>query len=423
MRDFLNLLDTKGLLTKIKKPVDVKYELPTLLKLFDGKPVLFENPKGYDMPVCGNLCSTRDLISLGLGIDRRNLIAAISKAIENPKKPEIKKPVNFQEIPPNLDSLPILTYYPSDGGPYIASAIVLAKDREYGINASYHRMMKMGSDKLVLRILPRDFDKFIERGLKEFAICIGNSIQTLVASAISPGIGVSELDIANAIKPIRILDFEGHLVPDAEIVMLAEFTGEWVNEGPFLDLTETPDLVRSQRVARIKRIFVKDKPIFQAILPGGLEHKHLMGMPREPTIFREVNRVCKCKDVLITPGGCSWLHGVVSIQKNKPEDGKNAIEAALKGHSSMKHVWVVDEDIDISDPNQVEWAMATRFQGDRDMVIKHEKGSSLDPSSDLQTRMTTKIGFDLTIPLDRDIKSFKKLDLPMKLNPEDYTTG
>jgi UbiD family decarboxylase len=145
-----------------------------------------------------------------------------------------------------------------------------------------------------------------------------------------------------------------------------------------------------------------------------------MGMPREPTIFREVSKVCDCRDVSITPGGCSWLHAVVSIRKKGPEDGKKAIEAAFKGHASLKHVWVVDDDIDIHNPHEVEWAMATRFQGDKNMIIKKEKGSSLDPSSDLETRMTAKVGFDLTIPWGRDLKDFKKLELPMKLNIKDY---
>jgi UbiD family decarboxylase len=126
-----------------------------------------------------------------------------------------------------------------------------------------------------------------------------------------------------------------------------------------------------------------------------------MGLPREPTIFREVSRVCECRDVHLTPGGCSWLHAVVSIRKRDPEDGRRAIEAAFRGHTSLKHVWVVDEDIDPRDPREVEWAMATRFQGDRGMVVRRERGSSLDPSADPETAVTTKVGFDLTIPCDR----------------------
>ena len=87
----------------------------------------------------------------------------------------------------------------------------------------------------------------------------------------------------------------------------------------------------------------------------------------------------------------------------------------------MKHVFVVDEDIDINDPAQIEWAMATRFQGDRDLVIKKgQKGSSLDPSSDLQTKETTKLGFDLTIPLAKGAANFKRAELPLKINLDDY---
>jgi len=173
-------------------------------------------------------------------------------------------------------------------------------------------------------------------------------------------------------------------------------------------------------VARIKKIYARKNAYFHALLPGGLEHKTLMGMPREPTIYNEVAKVCDVKDVYITPGGCSWLHGAVSIYKKNEDDGKKAIEAAFKGHKSMKHVFVVDDDIDIHDSSQIEWAMATRFQGDKDMVIKKEKGSSLDPSSDLETRMTTKVGFDLTIPWGRDKKDFKKPELPMDIDVNDY---
>ena len=103
---------------------------------------------------------------------------------------------------------------------------------------------------------------------------------------------------------------------------------------------------------------------------------------------------------MITPGGCSWLHGVLQIEKNSPDDGKKAIDAAFKGHKSMKHVVVVDEDIDIHKPSDVEWAIATRFQAEKDIVIKKEKGSSLDPSAD-SDMTTSKVGVDATVPWDK----------------------
>lgn len=420
LREFVDTLDKRGLLVKIKRPVDVKYEIATLMKMLDGKPILFEDVKDSSMPVIGNICSSRELIAIGLGAKKEELMGKLADAIDHPKEPEVTKAESYEELDVDLAKLPILTHYRPDGGPYLSSAVIIAKDSELGLNASYHRMMVIGKDKVVIRILPRDFHEYLERGNKEFAICIGNPMSVLVASAVSVELGRSELDIANALAEISLIELDGHKVPESEIVMIAEMTGETHDEGPFLDLTETPDIVRKQQVARIKKIFAKKDPIYHALLPGGLEHKTLMGMPREPTIFREVNKVCECKDVLITPGGCSWLHAAVSIKKKNPDDGKKAIEAAFKGHKSLKHVFVVDEDVNIHDPNEIEWAMATRFQGDKDIVTKREKGSSLDPSSDLETRETTKIGFDLTIPSDREPEGFKKPELPVRLDLEDY---
>jgi 2,5-furandicarboxylate decarboxylase 1 len=174
----------------------------------------------------------------------------------------------------------------------------------------------------------------------------------------------------------------------------------------------TYDDVRKQRVFKVKRVTHRKNPVYHALVPGGLEHKVMMGMPREPTILKKVNEVCECVDVSITPGGCSWLHGVVKIRKKSEEDGRKAIEAAFKGHASMKHVVIVDEDIDILDPLDVEWAISTRVQMDKDAVIKPgEKGSSLDPSADPETRATCKVGLDATCPI-ADRKFYLRAEFP-----------
>lgn len=179
-----------------------------------------------------------------------------------------------------------------------------------------------------------------------------------------------------------------------------------------MDLTETMDIVRQQPVVEIDLITHRRQPIFHALLPGGLEHRLLMGMPREPTIFAEVNKVVRCTGVAITPGGASWLHAVVQIDKRAPGDGRAAIEAAFRGHGSLKHVWVVDTDIDIFDPLAVEWAVATRFQADRDLVIMSaQPGSSLDPSGEHvpgQKSRTAKMGLDCTIPWGKERSKFEK---------------
>jgi UbiD family decarboxylase len=419
LANFVKILDGKGMLTRISKPVDTKLEVSTLMKMLDGRVLLFDHVKGSTMPVIANVCSTRDLVAAGLGIRREGLIAKLADAIDHPKKPRIIQAQQYKDIGADLGKLPILTHYPKDGGPYISSGVVVANDKEYGVNLSYHRAEVLEKDKLVLRILQRHLDTYVQRGLKDFAICISSPMQVLVSAAISVGTGTSEADIANAMVETPLLQLDEHLVPPSDIVITAEFTGELHEEGPFLDLTETFDIVRKQRVAKVKKIYLKEDAMYHALLPGGLEHKVLMGMPREPTIYREVAKVCDIKDVLITPGGCSWLHGAVSIHKKNPDDGRKAIEAAFKGHASMKHVFVVDDDIDINDPNEIEWAMATRFQADKNMIMKREKGSSLDPSSDMDTQMTCKAGFDLTIP-EGGKKEFRRPSLPMKLNLDDY---
>jgi len=418
---FAAVLEEKKLLTRISKPVDPKFEISTLMRMLDGHVLLFDHVKGFTMPVIANVCSTRDLVATGLSTSRDRLIGKLTDAIDNPRKARQVEAEGYLNIGADLNKLPILIHYPKDRGPYISSGIVACNDKEYGVNLSYHRAQVLEKDLIVLRILERHFDAYIKRGLKEFAICISSPIQVLVSAAISVNIGISEIDIANALEETPLLTLDGHHVPPSDIVILAELTGELHEEGPFLDLTETFDIVRKQRVARVKKIYVRKGAMYHALLPGGLEHKVLMGMPREPTIYREVAKVCDVKDVLVTPGGCSWLHGVVSLHKKSPEDGRKAIEAAFNGHKSMKHVFIVDDDINIHDPNEIEWAMATRFQADKNMVTKKEKGSSLDPSSDMDTQMTCKVGFDFTIP-EGGKKEFKRPELPMELDLDSYIT-
>ena len=144
-------------------------------------------------------------------------------------------------------------------------------------------------------------------------------------------------------------------------------------------------------------------------------------MPREPTIFKKVNEAgVKCLDVNVNAGGCSWLHARVKIDKQEQEDGQKAIWAAFDGHKSCKHIFIVDKDIDIYDNESVEWAMATRFQADHDLVIKErEKGSSLDPSAKSETHFTSKAGFDCTQSFKKKGKNFSKAEFP-KADLKDY---
>ncbi len=427
-RDFIGKLKKEGKLVELKKPVSTKLELAGVLKALDGKPVYTEKIKeNPGAKVAGNIFSTRDLICDYLGIKRDELIPKLTWAINNPSKPESAKTGPVLEITENdvdLSKYPIPFHAEKDGGPYFASAIVIANDKELGLNCSFHRMMVIGKDRVAIRILKRHLDEYINRaeGELDVAFVVGAPINVMLAAATSIELGKDELEIANSLMPFKTVRLgNGIEVPaDAEFVFEGKITNEMVDEGPFIDLTETYDIVRKQRVMKITKIHHRKDPIFHALLPGALEHKILMGMPREPTIFNEVSKVCECKGVNITPGGCSWLHAVVSIKKKSEDDGKKAIEAAFRGHKSLKHVVIVDEDIDIYDSASVEWAIATRVQADKSAIIKsNEKGSSLDPSADPHTYATAKMGLDATKPLKAHGKNFAKAEW-MKVNPNDY---
>ncbi len=421
LRNYLQKLTEAQSLTTIAAAISKKYEIAGALKQLEPQPVLFENVIESNFRVAGNLFCDKAAFARYFDITPAEIIPRLTQAIEQRSPSPVISNAPCQEVvnlTPNLDELPILRHCEQDGGNYISAGVVLAKHPRHGQNADFHRCMQISPTEMAVRVVgSRHFDAYLkELGQVDVAICIGLPPNVLAAAAISVDLGVNELDIAHALEPLsvtpaRTVDL---LVPaEAEFVLEGTvYRDRRHAEGPFVDLTETYDVIRQEPVFEVKAVTHRRDAIWQALLPGALEHKLLMGMPREPTIFKKVNEAVRCVDVNVNPGGCSWLHAIVQIDKQTEDDGRKAIEAAFAGHRSCKHVFVVDTDIDIYDPLQVEWAMATRFQGDVDMVVKpREAGSSLDPSAEPGTKLTSKIGFDLTKPLDE--RGFDKAPFPV----------
>jgi len=419
LRDYLNQIRQQGQLVSIDEPVSKHLQAAGILKALEPDPVIFQTMVESDFPVMGNLCCTKASFANYLGIKRQDIIPTLARAIEEHTPPQVVSNAPCQEVDipePDLDELPILFHSEGDGGPYITSGVMVSGHPKFGQNLDFHRCMQFSKQEMAVRVVKtRHFDTFLqEQGAVDVAICIGVAPNILVAAATSVAIGLNELEIANALEPFQVVKaISSDLLIPAEAEFVIEGTvyrDRRHAEGPFVDLTETHDVVRQEPVLEISCITHRKAPLWHALLPGGLEHKLLMGMPREPTIFREVNQVVKCLDVNINPGGCSWLHAIVQIRKENEDDGHKAILAASQGHRSCKHIFVVDEDIDIYDPLSVEWAMATRFQADRDLVmLGRERGSSLDPSATPNTYETCKVGFDLTAPLKTHGKNFSKV--------------
>ncbi len=439
LRDFVGQLGKEGKLIVVNKEVDPKYEISAILKKAEGSAVKFTRVKGHSMPVVGGVGSSRELIAKSLGLEQKDLIFRIADAIENPKKPKVVSNPPCQEVviggkDVDITKLPMLTHYEKDGGPYLSSSVIVVSNEKWGRNIATHRMMAFGpKNKLVARLCERDTLQYVNDagGEIDAAVVIGVHPAVQIASATRVRIDVDEMGIANALRETptaKCLTKDIEIPAEAEIVLEGKLsTKEHAKEGPFVDITGTYDFPeRNEPVFTIETITMRKDAMYHALLPGMAEHRLYMGMPREPTIYREVRKVCDCLNVALTPGGCGWLHGIVQIRKKSPDDGRKAIAAAYKGHASLKHVIVVDEDINMFNKDEVEWAVATRFQAAKDAIIEEAAGSSVDSSSDAipgtDRRKTTRVGMDATIPHDKDKKDFMRPRIPGedKARLEDY---
>jgi UbiD family decarboxylase len=425
LRDSITQARATGHLVEVESPTDPHLEMARVIYGHDGRPVLFEGVTGYPgWRVLAGMASAREYFATALGVPVEELIHRLAAALDPSSlhEPQVITDAACQEVvEPDVDltRLPILRHFPFDAGPYVTAGIVVVDDPDHGPNVSFHRLLRLDERRFAARVVEkRGTDTALRKskGDLPLAICIGNSLSVLLAASMSPPMGINELAIANALAPLQVVGCKTvplHVPAECELVLEGRLTHATAPEGPFIDLTETVDFVRSGPVIEIDCVTHRRNPIYQALLPGKLGHKLLMGMPKEPTIYAAVNGVCRCTNVAITPGGASWLHAVVQIEKCGPEDGRAAIEAAFRGHGSLKHVVIVDADVDPYDPAEVEWAIATRFQADRDLVVLADQpGSSLDPSGFHEPgkkARTAKMGLDATIPWGAEPAAFEKV--------------
>lgn len=405
---------------EITEELSSEFEVAKILRKYPKDTVIIKNVKGFDIPVISGICNTRDKIAKSINCEVSEITEKIIEAMENPIK--VNKYTDFSQyetLDIDLDKIPILTHYTRDGGAYITAGVVFARDPVTGIqNASIHRMMVLDNKRLVIRIVPRNLYTYFENAQKEgkdleIAIAIGMDPAILLASTTSIPIDYNEMEVANAFKngELELIKCGNLEVPPADIILEGKISvTETISEGPFVDLTDTYDIIREQPIINLEKMHIKkDNPYYHAILPAGFEHKLLQGLPQEPRIFKSVkNAVPTVENVVLTEGGCCWLHSVVSINKQTEGDGKNAIMAALSAHPSLKHCVVVDTDVNVFDAEDVEYAIATRVKGDRDiMIVPNVRGSSLDPVAE-SDGTTTKIGVDATKSL-KTIEKFERV--------------
>ncbi len=413
-RGFLERLKTEGKLKEVKKTLSPVYEVSAIA----GKEaVLFTDVNGRKVVM--NILGSRGLLAEALGVAPDKIIQYLSSCQpdgeitlvrDSPSKEIIEKP--------DLAKLPILTHFEGDGAPYITAGVVVS-EYEGVMNASIHRLRVIGKDMLAARLVEFRHTYALHKKAAEHrealpvAIVIGIDPVTLFAVSTRVPEG-KEFNYASALSgaPIELFECKnGVKVPHAEFVLEGYIhPSEVVDEGPFVDISGTYDLVRKQPVIHLTNIMHRHDPIYHALMPAGGEHHILMGIPYEPLIFNEVKKIADVKNVVLTAGGCCYFHAVVQIHKNDDDEAKKAIEAAFSVHKSLKHVVIVDEDINIFDPNDIEFAIATRVKGDEDIyVYSNVRGSTLDPRSD--NGIGTKVGIDATMDMSRKWK-FQRVERP-----------
>ena len=418
---FRDLLDD---VIRHREAISIKHGILDVSKSAGHVPIVFDNISECQGHSAAANVLMRERLCEAFSIEPGELIDILAWAMDNPEDPvEIDRSdavvLQNKQHGVDLRGIPIPWHHRADRGRYQSASIIVAQHN--GIrNVSFHRQYLRNSNSTVSRFVPRHLKTMVDSAHSdddEVSICVVNAPDptVLLAAAMSFNEHIDELKVAAALHrrihgtALEVVTLEnGIAVPaDAEYAMEARITSNRSDEGPYVDITGTLDDIRQELVIEYDSVYHRDDPIFHALIPAEREHRTLMGLPRAPTIKKAVSRVVTCTDVHLTDGGSGWLSAVVQIIPEEAGDGRKAIEAAIRGHGSMKQVVVVDTDIDIADPVRVEWALMTRWQPDRDTIIlSDQKGSSLDPSR-YSDGKTSKIGMDATIKSDNDDSAFR----------------
>jgi 2,5-furandicarboxylate decarboxylase 1 len=433
LRDWLDHLAQRERLTVVKPGIGLRFELAAVAKRLDGqRATLFPRPDGHAIPVASGLVSDRSWMAEAMGVEPADVLERFQESTLNPVPwREVTSAPAQEVVHRDVDLarlLPIPVHNEHDGGPYIAAGLMITRNPRTGKqNVSIHRCQLNGPNRLGVLLLPRHTHMFFEMAEQsgrplEAALVVGIDPLTLLASQAIVAMDTDELEIAGALhrQPlpvVKCLTSDLRVPADAEIVIEGRFLPRVRElEGPFGEFPQYYGERAERHVMEIDVVTHRKDAIFQTIVGGGLEHLLLGAIPREASMLAHLRRSFpNVRDVHLAPGGVCRYHLYVQIRKRQEGEAKNIMMGAFAGHYDIKHVIVVDEDVDIHNPTEVEWAVATRFQADRDLVIIPEsQGSKLDPST--RNGVGAKMGLDATKPLSASEMTFKRIRVPGEEN-------
>ena len=435
LKDFIEFLKQNGELLTLSTPLAPKFEISAVISELGKKEapaLLFEKVKGYSFPVVGNLLGTKKRLSMALGLGQKNFFEKMLSKLEERIPPALVKNRFPREVitlkgkNDLLKLLPILTHYAGDSGPYITSGITSARDPKDGtIGRGLHRMEMRGKNELGISLINPPLSEIYAQYKKEnrrmeVATAIGLDPAILVAAVSKVPRGTDKLSVAGGLKgkPIPMVKAE---TVDIDIPAQAEIVIEGYvdpkgkekdgtlgeSSGYYMTFSKSPTI-------HVTTITYRKGAYFHAIVPWGLEVDNLLclihGIDFVPKMKKEIPSI---KRIHFIPGTFG-SHVVMNIDTDSKAEIRKALTYALS-FTHVKKVIVVDEDVDPEDSQEVEWALATRFQGDRDLIVAPDlRGQPIDPSSK-EGFLTTKIGMDATRPKK---EGFEKVDVPKEVKSQ-----
>jgi len=408
----------------------------------EGPAMLFENVLGYDIPVITGVLASRRRVAKLLGTEPQRLPHRLLEALEAPVAAEMTSEPNApcQEVIHDVDIdlmklLPAPTNTPLDAGPYFTMGLIRAEDPETGeADVTIHRLCVQGPDRLSVYFVPgRHIDQFrikAEKAGKPLPVSINIGLYPAIylAACFEPPttpLGFDELSIAGGLRkrPVELthcVSVDAKSLARAEIVIEGEILPdermrEDVGSDTGFAMPEFPGYLgpakASLPVIRVTAVTHRQNPIMQTIVGPGLEHTSLAGIPTEASILRlvETGMPGKLLNVYAHEAGGGKYLAVLQFKKSSAADEGRQRQAALMAFaafSELKHVILVDEDVDIFDTNDVLWAMTTRYQGDVSTAfIPGVRCHPLDPSQTPQfspsireSGVSCKTIFDCTVP-------------------------
>ena len=411
-----------GEVIRVAEPVSIEEDVMALVLEYERRrrsPILmFERIAGYDMPIVCNVVASRRALAFALGVDERGLAAEYARRIKDHVKPAVVPAPPFRHrtvTGPAMDlaKLPIPRYFPGDAGRYLTAGMLVARDPDTGVETEgYHRFQLKGRDRMGVSLHSRrrmfEYQRRAESkgAALPCAIVLGLHPLVSMGSLAYPPADVGKFQVVGGLlgEPLQVAPcatIDLHVPASAEIVIEGEIPpGVREPEGPFGEFTGYVSRRSTEHVFVARAIAMRERPWFQSIGSGRAgDHITTLGLIREAEIANALGRVIpNVRGVHVPLSGTSSFTAYVSIAQSRPGEAKHVIPIVLGVDHYLKLVIVVDDDIDVFDEAEVLWAIATRMQADRDLVvISGSLGAMLDPSAD-DRGITAKLGIDATRP-------------------------